>query len=118
MAHLSHNNRIPDDDTQTKQDLVQQNQHFADTSGISANNRSLGFVPGFYNPATQRCARSRFANGQPAPIHVIDGIPNSWVKERDSQGRVTKLISGIVSGFLYQNSFYTRAEAAKKLCQV
>jgi hypothetical protein len=56
---------------------------------------------------------SRFANGTPAPIHILDGAPEEWVVARDPSGRVIAVKASVIAGFLHQGRFYTRAQAAQ-----
>ena len=86
---------------------------FERTRGLSLHHDRHGFVPGFRDNATGALAVSRFADGSPAPLHVLDGLPEAWVTERDLQGRVTHTRSGLVSGFIRDGRFYTREEAAR-----
>lgn len=51
--------------------LRKQNQIFKGTRGVSERNRSQGFIPAFYDPKSHQAHISRFANGNPAPIHII-----------------------------------------------
>jgi len=92
--------------------LRSENQRFAGTGGISPNNRSQGFQPGFRDAESGQIAISCFADGSPAPIHVLDGIPAHWVTTRHPGGRVLSVKASVVSGFIRGGRFYTRAEAA------
>jgi hypothetical protein len=92
-------------------ELAEDNRRFANTAGISPNYRSAGFVPAYRDDASGRIAESTFADGRPAPIHVLDGLPAEWVMERDQRGRVVKVIATVVAGFVRDGQFYTRAEA-------
>ena len=65
--------------TFSKETLAQENRQYANTGGVSAINRSQRFIPAFYDTATGRAYRSRFADGRPAPIHLLDGLPESLV---------------------------------------
>ena len=85
-----------------KNRLVQENYQYIDTGGISENNRSQGFVPAFLDSNTGNIYRSRFANGLPAPIHMLSGLPHT-------------IKNSVVSGFLLEKTFYTREEAAATL---
>jgi hypothetical protein len=58
---------------------------------------------------------SRFADGKPAPLHLLDGLPNKWVAQRDRQGQVTRLIPGIQAGFVRGGRFYARVQAARAI---
>ena len=46
-------------------------------------------------------------------MHLLDGLPEHWVAERDPEGRVTRARTGVVSGFLRDGRFYTRDQAAQ-----
>ena len=95
--------------------LLQQNETFAGTAGVSENNRHLMVEPGFYHQSTGESCRSRFANGLPAPVHLLDGLPDAWVSKRDSDGRVAEACKEVIAGFLYRGEFYTREQAARLL---
>ncbi|RKT46147.1 hypothetical protein [Thiocapsa rosea] len=97
----------------TQASLRNENVLYARTRGISRNNGSFGFRPGYRNGATGEAVLSRFANGTPAPVHLLDGLPESWVLERDHEGHVTATRQGIVSGFILDGRFYTREEAIR-----
>ena len=96
----------------THEKLRKENQVFAGTGGVSQGNRSSGFIPGFCDTETGAVQISRFKNGSPAPMHLLEGLPDEWVSERDLSGRVASLKASVIAGFLYQNSFYTREQAA------
>ena len=97
--------------------LVEENQRFAGTGGISANNRAQGFVPAFLDTVTGITYISRFADGRPAPLHLLDGLPPAVVTRCTSSGRVGAAKASVVSGFLRGRRFYTRTEAAMALTQ-
>jgi hypothetical protein len=92
--------------------LRTQNNEFTGSGGVSANNRHAGFVPGYRNCLTGETRISRFADGTPAPVHVLEGLPGEWVDKRDDQGRVLCTVAGVIAGFLRQGRFYTRDQAA------
>lgn len=89
-----------------------ENAVFAGTGGVSANNRHAGFIPAFREPASGRIEIARYGNGQPAPMHLLCGLPEEWVVERNSAGEVVAILDSIVAGFLHDATFYTREEAA------
>ncbi len=101
----------------TQQSLRDENVLYASTCGVSQNNQSRGYKPAYLNTITGVYMISRFANGSPAPVHVLDGLPESWIEERDQDGHVTKTCPGIVSGFLRDGHFYTREEALMESAQ-
>lgn len=97
----------------TELSLRDENALYAGTCGISQNNRSLGFQPGYFNRLSGECVLSRFSDGNLAPVHVLEGLPESWVKTRDAQGKATEVEPGVVSGFIREGRFYTRDEAMR-----
>ena len=94
------------------QELQRQNTKFKDTGGVSEENRGDGFLPAFYDTQQNRVELARFSDGTPAPVHILDGVPNEWVTQRDGAGRVTAVKSSIVAGFVRNGVFYTREEAS------
>jgi hypothetical protein len=97
----------------TETSLRDENILYANTRGISQRNRSGGFCPGYLNRASGECVLSRFSDGCPAPVHVLDGLPESWVIRRDADGRVVEASPELVSGFIRDGVFYTRDEAIR-----
>ena len=93
--------------------LREENRLYANTRGISQNNGSLGFSPGYLNRLSGEWVLSRFSDGSPAPVHVLDGLPESWVSARDAKGHVTEVNAEVVSGFVRDDRFYTREEAMR-----
>lgn len=93
--------------------LRQENLAFVGTGGVSEVNRDSGFLPAFYDVATGRAELARFADGRPAPMHLLEGLPAEWVAERDAAGRVRAIISTVIAGFIRGAYFYTRAQAAQ-----
>jgi hypothetical protein len=96
----------------TTQTLKRQNQAFVGTGGVSAGNRSSGFRPAFHDLASGRTALARFADGRPAPMHLLDGLPEEWVVQRDAAGRVSAIKDTVIAGFVRNGLFYTREQAA------
>ena len=94
-------------------ELQMQNARFAGSGGISVNNRAAGFVPAYLNTATGEALASRFGDGRPAPVHVLDGLPESWVAGRDGDGCVARTSEGVIAGFLRNGRFFTREAAAQ-----
>jgi hypothetical protein len=92
--------------------LERETEAFRGSGGISQENRCLGFRPAFLDTCTRAVYPSCFANGVPAPFHLIDGLPDEAVDRRDASGRVITLKTSVVSGFIRDGHFYTREEAA------
>ncbi len=97
----------------SRQLLKRQNLEFAGSTGISQNNRESGFAPAFMDSLSGRTEISRFADGRPAPLHLLDCLPEEWVASRDVNGHVLKLRAGIIAGFLRNGHFFTRDEAVR-----
>ncbi len=97
----------------TQLSLRDENVLFETTRGVSRNNRASGFTPGYLNTCSGERVPSRFADGSLAPVHVLDGLPESWIAERNPDGRVTRTRPGIIAGFLRDGRFFTREQAAR-----
>ena len=98
--------------------LRQENLAFHGTGGVSAGNRSVGFRPAFCDAQTAAVYLSRFADGQPAPFHLLDGLPDEVVLLRNATGRVAAVKDSLVSGFVLDGCFYTREQAARKVADL
>ena len=92
-------------------ELAMENSRYAGTSGCSAGNRAHGFRAAFLDRDTGRVYPSAFADGRPAPVHVLDGLPPELVLARAADGRVSAVTAGVVSGFVRDGRFHTREEA-------
>lgn len=98
--------------------LQRENTEFLGTGGRSQENRSLGFRPAFMDAETSAVYPSRFADGRPAPIHVLDGLPADLVVTRSASGRVVSVKATVVSGFLLGQEFFTREAAARRISEL
>ena len=92
--------------------LVNENRQYHSTGGVSAGNRAQRFIPAFCDVATGRAYRSCFADGRPAPIHLLDGLPEPLILERTAFGTVKAVKHTVTAGFLRDGEFYTREQAA------
>jgi hypothetical protein len=93
--------------------LKKENEIHTGTRGRSSENRDLGFRPAFLDFETQVIYPSRFADGRPAPIHVLDGLPDEVIVDRTPSGRVVHAKASLISGFVRNGFFFTRTAAAK-----
>ena len=93
--------------------LHQENTAHAGTGGVSGGNAGLGFRPAFLDSATFSIYPSRFADGRPAPFHLLDGLPDEVVADRSLSGRVVSAKATLISGFERGGFFYTRLAAAR-----
>jgi hypothetical protein len=101
----------------TARSLELETRSYGGTGGVSAENRCYGFRPGFLDRHTGAVYLSRFANGCPAPFHILDGLPDEVIVARDEHGRVAKVKASIESGFIFAGRFYTRDEAADRVSE-
>jgi hypothetical protein len=85
-------------------------------SGALAAVRRFDFRPAFLDVATMRIHHSRFADGQLAPFHVLDGLPDEVVVNRLPSGRVAFAKSTLIPGYERHGFFYTRT-AATRACR-
>jgi hypothetical protein len=92
--------------------LRRQNRRFHGTGGVSPGNRAWGFAPAFLDTATDRIYRACFADGRPAPMHLLEGLPPTVVAARDAAGRPVALQPTVLAGFVREERFYTREQAA------
>jgi hypothetical protein len=99
----------------TKATLRRQTIAFRGTGGISEENGSCGFAPAFLDTETGAVYRARFADGRPAPMHLLEGLPPSVVMRRDEAGKVSATKPSLVAGFVRCGRFYTREQAAAAL---
>ena len=93
--------------------LKRENEVHTGTGGRSQENASLGFTPAFLDFATQTIYPSRFADGRLAPFHLLDGLPDEVIVDRAPSGRVIAAKATLISGFVRNGFFYTRAAAAR-----
>lgn len=93
--------------------LARENERYAGTGGVSRGNRSLGFRPGFRDARSGDVYPSRFANGRPAPIHMLDGLPSHLISRFSASGRAIEAVETLESGFIAGDRFLTREQAAK-----
>lgn len=98
--------------------LRQENLVFRGTGGLSQENRSVGFRPAFLDSDTGIVYASCYSNGEPAPFHLLDGLPEEIVVARHATGRVAAVKQSVISGFVLRERFYTRDQAAQALMQM
>ena len=72
-----------------------------------------GFRPAFWDYATCSLLPSRDADGLPADVHVLDGLPEEVVVVRTDCGRVIAVKSTLVAGFERNGYFFTQAAACR-----
>ncbi len=99
----------------TRERIRRENLAFAGTGGVSPVNRKRCFEAAFRDEATGRVELSRYANGNIAPMHLMDGLPAEWVIDRDERGCIRALKPTVIAGFVRDGEFYTREQAAALL---
>jgi hypothetical protein len=93
--------------------LLHENILFAGTGGRSEENSGLGFRAAFLDFESMTIYPSCFRDGRPAPMHLLDGLPDEVVVDRAASGRVVTAKATLVSGFERNGFFYTRSAAAR-----
>ena len=99
--------------TVTQATLARENVVYLGSGGRSQENRSSGFRPAFLDADTGIIHPSRFADGRPAPLHLLDGLPDSVVLARGDDRRVVEVKASVISGFTRDGRFHTRDEAMR-----
>jgi len=79
-------------------------------NGVVFSDISFGFMPAFKNLKTQQLHLSKDQNGELSVMHLFDGLPESWIQEKDGQGIALSLKSEIIAGFMRNAEFYTLSE--------
>ena len=97
--------------------LLEENQAFGGTGGVSPLNREHGFLPAFCDTDTGVVYPSLYADGRPAPVHLYEGLPSALVVDLGAGNKLKVLKSSVVAGFVRGQRFYTRDEAARVLDQ-
>ena len=97
--------------------LAQENVLHEGTGGRSSENADLGFRPAFLDFSTQAIYPSLFADGRPAPFHLLEGLPEEVIADRAPSGRVVSVKATVISGFVRNGFFYTRAAAARAVAE-
>ena len=96
----------------SNESLHQENLRYQGSGGVSAENRCAGFVPAFLDASSGTTYRSRFADGRPAPIHVLECLPKHLLVRSAVSGCMVSAGHHLISGFLRDGKFFTRGEAA------
>jgi hypothetical protein len=97
--------------------LQQENRQYRGRGGVSAENASLGLQPAFMDRETGRIFASCFADGHPAVVHIIDGLPDDLVIRRNAAGKAMAVKDCVVAGFVCRGQFFTREQAALIVAQ-
>lgn len=94
----------------THQQAVQQQGTYYRFNGAVFSDVSFGFMPAFKNIKNQEVHLSTDVDGELSVMHILDGLPESWIEEKDEQGKALTLKSEIIAGFMRNADFYTLNE--------
>ena len=94
--------------------LARENLNYSGTGGVSNENRSLGFIPAFCDTETGAVYLSCHKDGTQAVIHILDGLPEKLITARDTQNKIIAVKPSVIPGFIKDEQFYTREQAAEK----
>jgi len=100
------------------QRLINENKYFQNTGGVSEENRRYNFIPAFLDFESGKTYVSSFSNGDPAPIHIYDGLPKHLIVSRNAVNNIIKIKQSVVSGFVLENRFYTREQAKQLVANI
>lgn len=100
-----------------ERELQAQNDTFSGSGGVSQHNHQAGFMPAYKNTLTGEAVISCFADGTPAPVHLLEGLPDAWVASRDEHGCVRRALDSVIAGFLRNGNFFTREAAAQLVAE-
>ena len=70
----------------------------------AANTAEEKFQPAYYDMESGVVYPSCYADGRPAPIHMLDALPVDVAK---------RVAINIIDGFVRKNRFYTREQAQR-----
>jgi len=97
--------------------LAKENRDFTGTGGVSKENRSHGFLPAFRDNETGTVYLSCNKDGSQAAIHMLDGLPEELILERDEENSIVMVKASVIPGFVKENKFYTREQAARSVLE-
>lgn len=92
------------------QQAVQQHVDYYKFNGAVFSDISFGFMPAFKSLKDQQVHLSIDYQGTLSVMHLFDGLPDYWIKERDELGAAITLKSDIIAGFMRNAEFYTLSE--------
>ena len=95
----------------TDSSLATESNKYHGTGGASQGNRDYGFIPAFIDTSTNTIYLSRYSDGRLAKVHILDGIPDHLIVSTED-GHVKAVVDSVVAGFVLNEVFYTRTEAA------
>jgi len=94
----------------THHQAVKQQGVYHQFNGLVFSDISFGFMPAFKNLKDQQIHLSVDQNGELSVMHLFDGLPECWIKEKDDQGVALTLNNDVIAGFMRNARFYTLSE--------
>jgi len=94
----------------SQQQMLESVQSHNPLNGAVFSDISFGFMPAFKNLDDEQVHLSKDHHGELSVMHLLDGLPESWIKEKDARGAALTLKSEIIAGFLRNAQFYTLSE--------
>ena len=76
-----------------------------------------GFQPAFFDFLTQTIYPSAFADGTPAPFHVLEGLPAEFIVDRAPSGRVVATKATLLTGYERNGFFFTTNSVAHAISE-
>jgi len=95
--------------------VEQQRSMYDRLGGAVFRDASFGFLPAFLDVKTRETHLSAYQDGEPAVIHMLDGLPGHWISEWGTDGRAIALKSSVIAGFMRNSRFYTINEIMHQL---
>jgi hypothetical protein len=83
--------------------------------GAVFSDASFGFMPAFMDIHNLEVHLSAYKDGNPAVVHILEGLPASWVSEWGHDGQAVALKTGVIAGFMRNGRFYTISEILNDL---
>ena len=76
-----------------------------------------GFQPAFFDFLTQTIYPSVFADGTPAPFHILEGLPHELIVDRARSGRVISIKATVLSGYERNGYFFTNQSVLRAIAE-
>ena len=76
-----------------------------------------GFQPAFFDFISQTIYPSVFADGTPAPFHILEGLPAEVIVDRARSGRVVSTKATLLTGYERNGFFYTTTAAERAITE-
>ena len=97
----------------TRAQIRAESRAYEGRGGTSTEAGRVGLLPAFLDRESGVVYPARYADGRLAPLHLLEGLPDALVIERDVGGRVSAVKRSVIAGFARNGCFFTRAQAAR-----